>query len=449
MVCTSCGYADGFHEPWCPAFGRAPVQEPASLNVGAAVGVAAVAGLLVNAIAREAVGDYGFEGGWFTSLIVRLLLPMAVIVAALVVARRLTKLDRPARDAAIAVAPAIVGSLVIMAVVAPSAGSGIGQRVRLVSAYAGPHFVGIDQFKYGDAVRFVFATMLISALVAGAAAGAVFFDDTRRAMYAAGGAAAASGALALVCAIPPDSVISGQPSIVLRTLWIVAAVVGASLALKLLQGSSPRPFAPTAMYPAAASPPPPPPGAPPPPPPTVAPPPPPTVAPPTPEPVVVASPPPPPTVAPVVVAPPPPPTPEPVVAPPSAPSFEFDDSATILAANVPMLRAARYTLRLDDGRTIEIAGRVILGRDPQRMRRDDAEAELVIVDDAGRTLSRTHLAITATDDGLFVEDRGSVNGSALVSPAGVQTPLPHATPTQVGEGWTILFGACRAPVARI
>ena len=109
----------------------------------------------------------------------------------------------------------------------------------------------------------------------------------------------------------------------------------------------------------------------------------------------------------------------------------------------------RFALRLDDGRAFAVHERVILGRDPQRSRRDDADALLIVVDDAGHTVSPTHVAIMWMDNRLFVEDRGSVSGSAVMSPSGVQTNLKHAMPIQVGDGWLVAFGSRRAQVSRM
>ena len=107
----------------------------------------------------------------------------------------------------------------------------------------------------------------------------------------------------------------------------------------------------------------------------------------------------------------------------------------------------RYSLVLDDGRTFAVDGRIIIGRDPQRVRREDAYARLVNVDDPANTVSDTHISINFQDHQLFVEDRGSVNGSAVISPQGEQTPLAHATPVQVYNGWTVVFGTRRAQVS--
>jgi hypothetical protein len=155
-----------------------------------------------------------------------------------------------------------------------------------------------------------------------------------------------------------------------------------------------------------------------------------------------------PVVAPPIVSalpppgePPPPPTPPMPVAPPIVEPLPVAEPSPCAASG--------FALRLDDGRTFAIDGRVIVGRDPQRRRRDDEYAKLVSVADHGRTVSDTHIAVTWQDDRLFVEDRGSVNGSAVISPAGLQIALPHATPTQVGDGWTVVFGACHAHVSRI
>ena len=125
--------------------------------------------------------------------------------------------------------------------------------------------------------------------------------------------------------------------------------------------------------------------------------------------------------------------------------------ATAAPSSLPapsMSARSYYSLGFDDGRTYQITGRVIVGRDPQRQHMEDAYAQLVNIDDAAHTVSQTHFAVMLQDDRLFAEDRGSANGSMVVSPAGVQTLRPHATPIRIGEGWTVVFGACRAYVSR-
>lgn len=89
--------------------------------------------------------------------------------------------------------------------------------------------------------------------------------------------------------------------------------------------------------------------------------------------------------------------------------------------------------------------RAIVGRDPKRVGQDDTDAVLVDADD-GRTISANHFAITWEDGRLFLEDRGSMSGSIVVSPSGVQTRITNGTPMQVGDGWIVVFGTRRAQV---
>lgn len=94
---------------------------------------------------------------------------------------------------------------------------------------------------------------------------------------------------------------------------------------------------------------------------------------------------------------------------------------------------------LDDGRDVEVSGLVLLGRNPQARPGED-EAELIKVADETRTVSKTHLSLTADASGLWVMDRGSTNGTTLTNAAGVSKPCPAGDVVAVGAGGIISFG---------
>ncbi|MEO8697869.1 MAG: FHA domain-containing protein, partial [Acidimicrobiales bacterium] len=108
----------------------------------------------------------------------------------------------------------------------------------------------------------------------------------------------------------------------------------------------------------------------------------------------------------------------------------------------------RFAVRLDDGRSFAVHQRVIVGRAPQRVSRDDSDAVLVNIED-GSTIAPSHFAVTWHDGRLLVEDLGSAGGSTVVSPSGVQTRITNAAPMQVGDGWVVVFGARRAQVSLV
>ena len=94
---------------------------------------------------------------------------------------------------------------------------------------------------------------------------------------------------------------------------------------------------------------------------------------------------------------------------------------------------------LDDGRDVEVSGLVLLGRNPQARPGED-EAELIKVADETRTVSKTHLSLTADASGLWVMDRGSTNGTTLTNEAGVSKPCPAGDVVAVAAGGIISFG---------
>lgn len=94
---------------------------------------------------------------------------------------------------------------------------------------------------------------------------------------------------------------------------------------------------------------------------------------------------------------------------------------------------------LDDGRDLEVAGLILLGRNPQGRPGED-DAELIKIVDETRTVSKTHLAVGVDQSGMFVMDRGSTNGSSVTSAGGVSTPCPPGDVIHVAEGNIVSFG---------
>lgn len=99
-----------------------------------------------------------------------------------------------------------------------------------------------------------------------------------------------------------------------------------------------------------------------------------------------------------------------------------------------------WYLRLDDGREVELSVTVLLGRNPQKVPDDPAEVHLVPASGDGRMISRTHVLIGADPRGVFVVDRGSTNGTALVTTGGELEPCPAGTQVRVREGQQVSYG---------
>ena len=101
-----------------------------------------------------------------------------------------------------------------------------------------------------------------------------------------------------------------------------------------------------------------------------------------------------------------------------------------------------WYVRLDDGREIDLSVAVLLGRNPQKAM-EDGDVHLVSAGGDGAMVSRTHVLIGTDARGVFVLDRGSTNGTSLVTPgaglepclAGVQMRVPEGTQVSYGNRW--------------
>lgn len=90
-------------------------------------------------------------------------------------------------------------------------------------------------------------------------------------------------------------------------------------------------------------------------------------------------------------------------------------------------------LVLDDGRSIPVDGFVLLGRDP-------SGEGAVAVEDATRSVSKTHLRIEIAGARWSVTDLHSTNGSSITDAAGIDTPLRPGTPVEASPGDVVRFG---------
>lgn len=122
---------------------------------------------------------------------------------------------------------------------------------------------------------------------------------------------------------------------------------------------------------------------------------------------------------------------------------EVDDDGTVIAA-LPHAEGGRagdegWYLRLDDGREVDMTVTVLLGRNPQRGPQDP-EVQLVPSSGDGRMISRTHVLIGTDLRGVYVVDRGSTNGTALVTDTGELEPAPTGVQMRVREGQQVSYG---------
>lgn len=103
-------------------------------------------------------------------------------------------------------------------------------------------------------------------------------------------------------------------------------------------------------------------------------------------------------------------------------------------------------LRFEDGRHVEISGFALIGRNPSPAE-SDPKASLVVVEHA--TVSKTHLAVGVSDDGAWVADRHSTNGSAVVDPTGQEVDLAPGRRVPVAVGTAVRLGGYWARVERL
>ncbi|WP_158676464.1 FHA domain-containing protein [Tessaracoccus sp. OH4464_COT-324] len=119
-----------------------------------------------------------------------------------------------------------------------------------------------------------------------------------------------------------------------------------------------------------------------------------------------------------------------------------DADSTVLSVapqHAPAPGDHEWCIRLDDGREVGLNVTVLLGRNPQRSP-EDPEVHLVPASGDGRMISRTHVLIGTDARGVFVVDRGSTNGTALVLPSGEMEPAPAGVQMRVKEGQQVRYG---------
>ena len=98
---------------------------------------------------------------------------------------------------------------------------------------------------------------------------------------------------------------------------------------------------------------------------------------------------------------------------------------------------ARVTF--DTGVTYPFGGTIVLGRNPLAPA-SHPTASPVPVDDPQRSVSKTHVALTATREGVVVEDLHSTGGTVVVRADGEETPVLPGAPVHARAGDTVRYG---------
>lgn len=115
--------------------------------------------------------------------------------------------------------------------------------------------------------------------------------------------------------------------------------------------------------------------------------------------------------------------PAPVIAPP--PSSTPSSLAAVLIA--------------DDGVRYDVAGEVLFGRNPSP-RADEPGLAIRAVSDPGFSMSKTHAKVGVDAEGVWVEDRGSSNGTRLEVPGSMPAVLVPGERTRVPAQATLRMG---------
>jgi protein phosphatase len=121
-------------------------------------------------------------------------------------------------------------------------------------------------------------------------------------------------------------------------------------------------------------------------------------------------------------------------------------SRTTATAGQPKTQSDRPLIRLefDDGTTVDVLGRGLIGRDPAPASGEKVE-HLITLADNTLSVSRTHLEFGIGESGLWIRDRCSTNGSAIEM-NGHRLPIEPGLRVPAPEGCTIHLGARQVQV---
>jgi hypothetical protein len=100
-------------------------------------------------------------------------------------------------------------------------------------------------------------------------------------------------------------------------------------------------------------------------------------------------------------------------------------------------RRAQAMVRFDDGSVVRVPVMGLIGRDPEPAAGEQVDA-LVRLEDPQRLLSKTHAAFGQDAEGVWVADRGSRNGTQLLSPGGDVVDVGARAVVPVG--WSVQVG---------
>lgn len=97
------------------------------------------------------------------------------------------------------------------------------------------------------------------------------------------------------------------------------------------------------------------------------------------------------------------------------------------------------TLTFSDGKRLTLTETVLIGRNP-RPSSHEVIGELVRVSDPGRSVSKTHVLIGVDEEGVWVVDRASTNGTIVTLADGQQIICSAHQVVRIPEGAVVSFG---------
>ena len=86
---------------------------------------------------------------------------------------------------------------------------------------------------------------------------------------------------------------------------------------------------------------------------------------------------------------------------------------------------------------------MVFGRDPSL---DSANERAVAVPDPTRSVSRTHLRLGVDEQGLWLEDANSANGTTIIGPDGRPSLATPGVKVRIASGTEVLIGDRRFTV---
>jgi hypothetical protein len=130
-------------------------------------------------------------------------------------------------------------------------------------------------------------------------------------------------------------------------------------------------------------------------------------------------------------------------------SAESSDAPPTLVRGPVVARAVlaqvQTTIRLDTGEVLAPGFFALLGREPA-MGDGDPPAEMIRFDDPKLSVSKTHLALGIDDQGLWVMDRNSTNGTTVIEVSGERITCTPGDRRRVRAGSIVQFGQRRFTV---